>query len=75
MRRWFYAGLAVAALAEIATPYIFEGKAHFAFEHWPSWGSVYGLMSCVIIIVVSKIVGHLWLMRPENYYDKAGKKS
>ena len=27
------------------------------------------LISCVLIIVVSKLLGKLWLMRSEDYYD------
>ena len=70
MRRWFYAGLAAAALSEFAIPRLFHADhPHFWFEDLPGWGSLYGLVSCVAIIVVSKILGKLWLMRPENYYD------
>ena len=70
IKRWFYAGLAVVALAEIVLPRIFPGgESHFAFEHFPAWGSLYGLVSCVAIIVVSKLIGKLWLMRREDYYD------
>ena len=43
--------------------------AHFWFEDLPAWGSIYGLVSCVVIIVVSKLLGKLWLMRREDYYD------
>jgi hypothetical protein len=43
---------------------------HFWFEDLPAWGSLYGLAACVAIIVVSKLLGHLWLSRPENYYDR-----
>ncbi len=42
---------------------------HVPFESLPAWGSVYGLASCVAIIVVSKRIGKAWLMRRENYYD------
>jgi hypothetical protein len=42
---------------------------HFAFENLPAWGSIFGLVSCVAIITVSKLLGRLWLMRQENYYD------
>jgi hypothetical protein len=42
---------------------------HFWFEWIPAWGSLYGLASCVAIIVVSKFLGKAWLMRPEDYYD------
>jgi hypothetical protein len=69
LKRWFYAGLTVAALAEIVLPRIFHAETHFAFESFPAWGSLYGLISCVAIIVLSKLIGKLWLMRREDYYD------
>ena len=78
IKRWFYAGLVVAALAEIVLPRIWNalkvsifrgGESHFSFEDFPAWGSIYGLISCVAIILVSKLIGKLWLMRRENYYD------
>ena len=71
IRRWFFAGLAVAALAEIVLPRVFGGgKSYFPFEDFPAWGSLYGFISCVAIIVVSKLIGKLWLMRREDYYDR-----
>jgi Na+/proline symporter len=70
IKRGFYAGLVVVALAEIVLPLIFHGnESHFSFENFPAWGSLYGLISCVAIIVVSKLIGKLWLMRREDYYD------
>jgi hypothetical protein len=70
MTRWFYAALAACALAEIAVPHLFSAdRAHFWFEDVPAWGSLYGLVSCVLIVVVSKLLGKLWLTRPDNYYD------
>ena len=70
LKRWFYVGLALVALAEIVLPLIFgAGHPHFWFESLPAWGSFYGLISCVAIIVVSKLIGKAWLMRSEDYYD------
>ena len=69
IKRWFYVGLVVLALMEIGLPYVFHEEHHFPFESWPAFGSVYGLVSCVLIIVVSKLVGKVWLMRREDYYD------
>lgn len=70
IKRWFYAGLATVALAEIVLPRIlFAGESHFSFEDFPAWGSLYGFVSCAAIIVVSKLIGKLWLMRREDYYD------
>jgi hypothetical protein len=70
VKRWFYTGLAALALSEIVVPPLFyTDRAHFSFEDLPAWGSIYGLVSCMAIIVLSKILGKLWLVRPENYYD------
>lgn len=70
IKRWFYIGLAAVALAEIVLPRLFHGEhPHFRFESWPAFGSFYGLVSCVAIIVVSKFIGKVWLMRREDHYD------
>ena len=70
IKRRCYAGLAIIALAEIILPRIFHGhESQFAFEDLPAWGSLYGFVSCVAIIVVSKLIGKLWLMRREDHYD------
>lgn len=76
IRRWCCVGLVAVALAEIVLPRLFhadatpEEVAHFPFENWPAFGSLYGLASCVAIIVVSKILGKAWLMRREDFYDR-----
>jgi hypothetical protein len=69
-KRAFYAGLAVIGLVEAVAPrFLYHEGAHFAFEDWPAFGSIYGFLSCVAIIVVSKLLGKLWLMRSENHYE------
>ena len=70
VKLWFTVGLVVVAAAEIVLPLVFHADGHhFSFESWPAWGSLYGLISCVAIIVLSKLIGKVWLMRPEDYYD------
>ncbi len=70
MKRWFYASLAVLAVGEIVAPLLFHTEAaDFSFEDFPGWESIFGLISCVVIIKVSKLLGKLWLMRRETYYD------
>jgi hypothetical protein len=70
IKRSFYAGLAAVALAEIVIPLLFHrAHGHFWFENLPAWGSLAGLISCVAIIVVSKFLGKVWLMRREDHYD------
>jgi hypothetical protein len=70
LKRWSYGVLASVALAEVVLPRIFDGsESHFEFERFPAWGSIYGFVSCVAIIVVSKLIGKRWLARREDYYD------
>ncbi len=77
IKRWFYIGLVamvlaeiVVALAQIVLPHMFHDEhSRFWFEWIPAWGSLYGLVSCVAIIVVSKLLGKVWLMRRDDYYD------
>ena len=69
-KRWSCAGLAALVVIEVAALYrLYPDHSHFWFEDLPAWGALYGLVSCVVIIVVSKLVGKLWLVRRENYYD------
>jgi hypothetical protein len=70
VKRWFYGCLAALVIIEITAPLVlYQEHGHFWFEDLPGWGSLYGLASCVGIIVVSKLLGKLWLMRRETYYD------
>ena len=71
LKRWFYGSLAVIAVVEFAAPRLFHAEAaEFWFEDLPAWESLYGLVSCVVIILGSKLLGKLWLMRQEHYYDR-----
>jgi hypothetical protein len=70
LKRLFYAGLAALAVTEAVAPFLlYPDHGHFAFEDLPAWGSLYGFISCVVIIVVSKLLGKLWLSRPETNHD------
>ena len=70
LKRGFYVGLVVVALAEIVLPLVFTGGHHYiSVESFPAFGSLYGLVSCIAIILISKLIGKLWLMRKEDHYD------
>jgi hypothetical protein len=77
IKHWFYVGLLVVLLAECALalaqralPDMFHSEHHdFWFDRVPAFGSLYGFVSCLTIIIVSKVLGKVWLMRRETYYD------
>ncbi|MGA7828085.1 MAG: hypothetical protein WCA04_10510 [Geobacteraceae bacterium] len=42
---------------------------HTAIEHWFGFWSLFGFLSCLAIIFLSKWFGRLGIMKPEDYYD------
>lgn len=42
---------------------------HFLWDWVPGFSSFYGFLSTYLIIVISKWLGHTFLMKPEDYYD------
>ena len=62
-----YGMLVLLILADFIIP---RHEIHFFGDKIPGFWSLFGFISCVLIIVVSKWIGHLWLVRDEDYYDK-----
>jgi hypothetical protein len=66
-RRLFYVVLILTVLADFIVP---RDHAEYLFDRLPGWSAVYGFSSCVVLIFVSKFLGHrCGLMRREDYYD------
>ncbi|XOV85179.1 MAG: hypothetical protein ACFHXK_08645 [bacterium] len=57
----------VLALTVIAQFFI-KIKGYFGIDGWFGFGAVYGLLACVLMVVVAKGLGSL-LKRREDYYD------
>ena len=60
----------VLVLVVIADFLVFREHAEYLWDRLPGWSAVYGFVSCVLLIFVSKFLGHqVGLMRREDYYD------
>lgn len=69
-RRWqiFIGILVVTAIFDL---FVTSDHAVFFWEGLPGWNAGYGFISCVLIIFVSKFLGHTGgLMQKEDYYNK-----
>lgn len=64
-------GLSYIALFLVVAADFFVHRHHatFIWDAIPGFGAVYGFVSCVLMIIVFKFVGHVWLMKKEDYYD------
>jgi len=66
-RRLFYLVLVLVVAADFL---VFREHAEVLWDRLPGWSAVYGFLSCVLLIFVSKFLGHQGgIMRREDYYD------
>ena len=66
-RRLFYLVLVLIVASDFLVP---REHVEFLWERLPGWSAAYGFGSCVVLIFVSKFLGHrVGLMRREDYYD------
>ncbi len=66
--KWvFYAAMAFFIVLDFIIP---RHHLEFPWDRVPGFSSVFGFISCVLIIIVSKALGKLWLQKKEDYYDK-----
>ena len=67
VKKLAYGILVLLIVADFIIP---RHEIHFFGDKIPGFWSLYGFISCVLIIVVSKWLGQHWLVRDEDYYDK-----
>ena len=67
VKKLAYGILVLLVVADFIIP---RHEIHFFGDKIPGFWSLFGFISCALIIVVSKWLGHHWLMRDEDYYDK-----
>lgn len=54
-----------------AIPVIVDKEhAHTAAEHWPAFWTMFGLLGCGVLVLGSKLFGHFFVSRREDYYDE-----
>lgn len=74
-RRWkllvrlFLLVLAVLVVIDAIPALVDKEKAHTTMELLPGFWSLYGFISCVVIVYVSKWFGDIGIMRREDFYN------
>jgi hypothetical protein len=66
IKKGFYILLGLLVVLDF---FIHRHHAAFFWDVIPGFSAVYGLVSTILIIVVSKFIGHALLMKKEDYYD------
>ena len=63
-------GYIVLILVFIADFFIPRHEIHFIGDQIPGFWSLFGFIACILIILISKWIGHLGIMQDENYYNE-----
>ena len=66
-KRIAYGALIILIVVDFIIP---RHEIHFFGDKIPGFWSLFGFIACVLIIIVSKWIGHLGRMQDENYYDE-----
>ena len=61
----------IALILIIVTDFfITRHEIHFIGDQIPGFWSLFGFVACIMIILISKWIGHLGIMQDENYYNE-----
>ena len=47
-----------------------HGHSVLPWSRIAAFYSLFGLLGCLLLIGFAKLIGHFWLQRKEDYYDK-----
>ena len=67
MKRTSYAVLILIILIDYFIP---RHEIHFFGDRIPGFWSLFGFVACILIILISKWIGHLGIVQDENYYNE-----
>ena len=62
---WGFGGVLAALVVAQFAIYV---KGYFGVDGWFGFGAAYGFLSCLIMVLVAKLLG-VFLKRPEDYYS------
>jgi len=66
LRMGLYGALVLSPIAGL----LVHPKVHFSWQVLPFFSAAYGFVGCIVIILGSKGLGHYWLQKKEDYYEK-----
>ena len=67
MKRISFATLILIIVIDFFIP---RHEIHFFGDRIPGFWSLFGFIACILIILISKWIGHLGIMQDENYYNE-----
>lgn len=71
-RSWFVVFITLLVIFVLVDLFFVSEHGHNAFpwSHLAGFFALLGFIGCLAIIAVAKLIGHYWLQRKEDYYDR-----
>ncbi|HUU65153.1 MAG TPA: hypothetical protein VMW37_03520 [Dehalococcoidales bacterium] len=71
-RIWIMVFVSLLVIFVLLDLLIVSGHVHieFPWSHIAGFFSLFGFIGCLAIIGLAKLLGHYWLQRKEDYYNK-----
>lgn len=71
-RIWIVVFITVLVIFVLLDLLLVSGHVHieFPWSHIAGFFSLFGFVGCLLIIGFAKLLGHYWLQREEDHYDK-----
>lgn len=69
-RLWLLIFVVVLALAVLGDWLFVRSHAESWWQGIPGFFAIFGLVFCIVIVLASKFLGHLWLQKKEDYYNR-----
>lgn len=68
IRKIWQVGIAMLT-ALVLLELLIKVKGYFGVDEWLGFGAAFGFLSCVVMVLVAKVLGFV-LKRDEDYYSK-----
>ena len=72
--RLYFIILVVSLILDFLWLYLHVFHYHFSFQYFPQFFAIFGLVGCMLLILIAKAMGII-LVVDEDYYQKKSGKS
>ena len=72
--RLFFIILVVSIILDFLWLYLHVFHYHFSFQYFPQFFAIFGLVGCMLLILIAKAMGII-LVVDEDYYQKKSGRS
>ncbi len=67
--RLYFVCLVVSLILDFIWLYTHNFHYHFSFQNLPQFFAIFGLLGCMLLILIAKAMG-IFIVVDENYYQK-----